>query len=424
MKSKTLWSALAGCALLTLMSVSAWAQVGRLEGDVVKEGSKEPIVGAEVVIERTDIKGTYPVKTDKKGHFLHAGVPLTGTYTVLVSAPGCEPTFLSGIRVINNNEPLKIELRAGDGRKLTMEDVKKAGGVAKAGPGGAPAPPKMSEEEMKKAKEEYEQAKKDRDEAEKYNAAIGQINVFLKAGNDMLTKNDLNGAIGQFQEAVKLNPDIHISQGNLAIALQKRGVGQFNAGNRDAAKQDFLDSIAATQKALSGLESQEKDTKMTNDPLQNRRTRTTYHVVRAESEAILATKFGDLTQVDAAVKDYTLLAELTDDPAKKKDYPLKAAKVYFDAGKSEEAVTAYNKILESDPENVEALYNLGLAYAGVGKFQESANTLQKFVDKAPATDQRVAEAKSVIKDLIVGNNLQPPKSEPTKGKGAPAKKKP
>jgi hypothetical protein len=35
----------------------------------------------------------------------------------------------------------------------------------------------------------------------------------------------------------------------------------------------------------------------------------------------------------------------------------------------------------------------------------------------------VADTKTVIKDLVVGNNLQPPKSDPGRGKG-PAKKKP
>ena len=42
---------------------------------------------------------------------------------------------------------------------------------------------------------------------------------------------------------------------------------------------------------------------------------------------------------------------------------------------------------------------------------------------APGTDPRVPEVKTVLKDLVVGNNLQAPKSEPAK-KGVPAKKKP
>jgi hypothetical protein len=116
MNIKHLLSVFAGCALIALASLTATAQTGRFEGDVVKADTKEPIVGAEVQIERTDIKGSYPVKTDKKGHFLHAGVPYVGTYTVIVSAPGCQPDFIQNIKG-SFTEPIKFELRPGDGKK-------------------------------------------------------------------------------------------------------------------------------------------------------------------------------------------------------------------------------------------------------------------------------------------------------------------
>src|SRR5262249_44706398 len=107
MKIKNLISAV---VLIAFASFAAHAQVGQIQGDVFKAGTKEPIVGAEVQIERTDIKGSYPVKSDKKGHFLHAGVPAVGTYTVIVSAPNCEPFFQTGIRP--GGDPIKVELRA------------------------------------------------------------------------------------------------------------------------------------------------------------------------------------------------------------------------------------------------------------------------------------------------------------------------
>src|SRR5262249_7465067 len=250
MKIKHLLSVFAGCALIALASLTAMAQTGRFEGDVVKADTKEPIVGAEVQIERTDIKGTSGVKTDRKGHFLHAGAPYAGTYTILVSAPGCRPDLIQNVKG-SFSEPLKFELQPGDGKKLTMADVK---GMAANAPKGGGAGPKMSEGEMKKAQEDYEKAKKEKDEAEKYKWGVEQINVQLKAGNEAMAKNDFNAAITSFKEAININPNIHISQGNLGIALQKRAVAQFNSGNRDAAKQDFLDSIEAMNKALTGLD--------------------------------------------------------------------------------------------------------------------------------------------------------------------------
>ncbi len=433
MKSKNLMAALIrigmGCALLSLLTVSAFAQLGRIEGEVVKAGTTEPIIGATVEIVRMDIKGNYPLKSDKKGKFLHAGVPYVGKYTILVSADGFEPTFL-GPDIRPTGEPIKIELRPGDGRKITIDDVKKMQAGAKgAGPAaaGAAAAPKMTPEEAKKAKEEYEKAMAERGEAEKFNTSIQQINLKLKEGNDAMAKPDLPAAIAAFKEAVALNPNIHISNGHLAIALQKRAVNEFNGGQRDPAKQDFLDSIAASNKAIEGLDAQEKDTKMKNDLVQNKANRRTYHVVRAESESILGTKFGDGAQADAAVKDYQMIASLTDDPAEKKKYPLKAANLLREtAGKQAEAVAAYKAILEAEPDNVEALYGLGLVYANEEKtWQESANMLQKFADKAPDNDPRVAEAKTVIGALLQGNkNLVVPKSDSGSKSKGPVKKKP
>ncbi|MFN0112656.1 MAG: tetratricopeptide repeat protein [Blastocatellia bacterium] len=424
MKIKSLLPAmvttLAACALFALLSVSAFAQVGRLEGDVIKAGGTEPVVGAEVQIIRTDIKGNYPVKTDKKGHFLHAGVPFVGTYTILISAEGCEPAFFAGLRP--DKEPLKVELRPGDGRKLTLEDIKKASSGAGGNTAGA-APPKMSEADKKKADEEYKKAMAERDEAEKFNSSIAVINVKLKEGNDAMTKNDFGAAITAFKEAVAANPTIHISQGNLAIALQKRAVKSFNESNRDAAKQDFLESIVACNKAMESLEAQEKDAKQKNDPAQNKVNRRTYLTVRAESEAILGGKYYDGPQAEAAVKDYNAIAELTDDPVKKKEFPVKGAKVLFDAGQTDAAIAAYQKVLEADPSNIEGWYGIGMAYANAAKFKESADSLQTFVEKAP-NDPRAIEAKAVITELVRGNNLPPPKSlDDGKRKAAPAPKK-
>lgn len=434
MKSKNLIAAFLrvgmGCALLSLLTISAFAQLGRIEGEVVKAGTTEPVVGASIEIVRMDIKGSYPLKSDKKGKFLHAGVPYVGNYTILVSADGFEPTFLGpGIRP--TGDLLKVEMRPGDGRKITIEDVKKAQGGGGKGPAaaaaGAAAAPKMSAEDAKKAKEEFEKAKAERDEAEKFNSSIQQINLKLKEGNDAMAKPDLPAAIAAFKEAVALNPNIHISNGNLAIALQKRAVSEFNGGQRDPAKQDFLDSIAASNKAIESLDAQEKDPKMKNDPVQNKGNRRTYHVVRAESESILGTKFGDGEKADAAVKDYQIIATLTDDPAEKKKYPLKAANLLREtAGKQAEAVAAYKAILDAEPDNIEALYGLGLVYANEEKtWQDSANMLQKFADKAPDNDPRVAEAKTVIGALLQGNkNLVVPKSDSGAKSKGPAKKKP
>jgi len=419
MKIKHLLSVFAGCALIALASLTTAAQTGRLEGDVVKADTKEPIVGAEVQIERTDIKGNYPVKTDKKGHFLHAGVPYTGTYTIMVSAPGCQPDFIQGIKG-SHSEALKFELRSGDGRKLTIADVK--GMQANASKGG----PQMSAADQKKAMEEYE---KKRAEIESKNKKMTEehesMKKFFEQGQQLAANKDYAGAINAYNEASKLDAEQDAIWANLSLALYNRGVTFYNESTKDMskrepAKQDFNDAVNAIGKALAIVEP------LLNDPAKGadaKKKKGQYIKIKADAEGLLAKRLGVMEMVEPAVKDYREAAEMAATPADKVKFQLGAAEVYFDSGKAEEAVAAYTAIIEANPDNLDAIYKLGLAYASVAKFQESANTFQKFLDKAPETDGRVLEVKAVLKDLIVGNNLQPPKSEPAKGR-APAKRKP
>jgi cytochrome c-type biogenesis protein CcmH/NrfG len=420
MKIKNLLSVFAGCALIAFASLTVSAQVGRLEGDIIKADTKEPVPNAEVMIERTDIKGSYKASVDKKGHFLHAGVPLTGTYTILVSAPGCEPTFLTGIRAINS-EPIKIELRPGDGRKLTLNDVK--GIQANAPKGGQ----QMSAADAKKAEEEYN---KKRAEVESKNKKMMEehesMKKFFEQGQQLAANKDYTGAITAYNEAGKLDPEQQAIWANLALALYNRGVTYYNESTkdmskRDPAKQDFNDSVTAIGKAIALVEPQLSDPAKA---AQAKKQKAQYVKIKADAEGLLAKRLGVMDMVEPAVKDYREAAELAETPADKTKFQLAAAEVYFDSGKAEEAVAAYTSFIEANPDNLDAIYKLGLAYASVAKFQESANTFQKFLDKAPDNDARVPEVKAVLKDLVVGNNLQPPKSEPDKRRPAPAKRKP
>jgi len=414
MKIKNFLATLSGMALLVLATVTASAQVGRIEGTVVKAGSGEPILGAEVRIERTDIKGSYPVKTDKKGVFLHAGVPYVGTYTLIVSAPECAPYFLTGVRP--TGDPIKIELQSGDGRKLTLDDVKRMQSAAPAGP-----QKQMSAEEIKAQQAEYEKKKA---EIEKQKADFEGMKKFFEQGQQLASAKDYPGAINAYTEAAKLDPEQQAIWGNLALAHYNRGVTYINESlkdpsKRDSAKQDFNDSIVAIDKAIALNEA------ALNDPAKGaaaKKSKSQYLKIKGDAESLLAKRLGVMDAAPKAVKSYKDAAALTDSADEKKSFELKAAETLFEAGMAEEAVTAYQGILANDAGNTEALYKLGLAYASVAKFQESADTLQKFIDNAPESDPRLAEVKAVIKDLVVGNNLKQPSADSKKR--APAKRKP
>ncbi|MDZ4799412.1 MAG: carboxypeptidase-like regulatory domain-containing protein, partial [Bryobacteraceae bacterium] len=72
--------------LLVLAGAAAMAQTSQIEG-VVKGADGQPLKDALIRIERTDIKGSYKVKTKKKGDYLHAGLPL-GTYDIFCDVDG------------------------------------------------------------------------------------------------------------------------------------------------------------------------------------------------------------------------------------------------------------------------------------------------------------------------------------------------
>jgi tetratricopeptide (TPR) repeat protein len=93
MKIRNLAFSVAGMALFALAS---FAQITGLEG-VVKGTDGKVVQGAEVRIHRTDIKGDYKCKTDKKGHYIYNGLPI-GTYDISLWIEGKQVDQLKGVK--------------------------------------------------------------------------------------------------------------------------------------------------------------------------------------------------------------------------------------------------------------------------------------------------------------------------------------
>src|SRR5580704_16816281 len=79
-----------------LFSVSCWGQTTAFEGDVKGEDGK-PLVKVPVHLDRKDIKGSYKVNTDKKGHYYYGGLPL-GTYKIWVEVDGKERDSVNNVK--------------------------------------------------------------------------------------------------------------------------------------------------------------------------------------------------------------------------------------------------------------------------------------------------------------------------------------
>lgn len=416
MRITKLFPALLSIAFLAMIAASALAQVGRIEGDVKKADTNEPIADAVVDIVRTDIKGNYTVKTDKKGHYLHAGVPFVGTYTILVSAPGYAPTFLPGVRP--DREPANFKLLPGDGRKLTIEEAQKSAPAASAGGGGAAGAKTAADN--KKAQEEIDKKNKEiMAHNEKIKADFEKMKGLFESGQTKFKASDWAGAVSDFKEAIALDPEQHVVHYNLSLALYNQGVTQLNdsvKGNdpskKEAAKMSFTDSVASANKAIAGLDASAAAEPAKAGTPEMKQNKIGYLKVRADASSLLGKRFFDVAMAEASNKDYNDMAAMIDDPAKKKEYIFKGAETLREAGKGDLAIAAYKKLLEMDPNNADALYGLGVAYASQeSTFQDAADMLQAFVDKAP-NDPRANDAKLVIDALRVGNNIKPSKVAP------------
>jgi tetratricopeptide (TPR) repeat protein len=127
----------------------------------------------------------------------------------------------------------------------------------------------------------------------------------------------------------------------------------------------------------------------------------------------------DTTQADAGLAAFNDYIEAEPDAAKKAKARNDLAKMLLDAGAADKALAEYQKILTDDPDNVDALigaglalYNLAYASNDKAKFQEAANYLQRFVDKAPDTNPLKADAKAVLEEVKNQQNIKPEKTAP------------
>lgn len=98
-------------AMMLMFTGVASAQLSRIRGVVLGEDGA-PLQKAVIKIERTDMKGNYEVKTNKKGEYLHAGIPFGGTFNVVLTVNGQERDKVSGVRTkFGGEEEINFNLK-------------------------------------------------------------------------------------------------------------------------------------------------------------------------------------------------------------------------------------------------------------------------------------------------------------------------
>ena len=257
-----------------LFTIAGFAQTTTsLEGEVKGEDG-QPLKGALIKIDREDIKGHYQVKTDKKGHYFHAGLPI-GTYKVTLEIDGKDVDFMDKVRTtLGDPVPINFDEHANAQKQKAMTQAAESGTLTKEQERGMSAEQKAALE--KQTKERAAQLSKNKALNDTFNAGMQAINAkqydvavqqFTKASEIDANQNvvwaqladsyinlansktgpehdeAMNKGLDAFQKAITLKPDDAAYHNNYALALAKSK--KFDEAQAELAKAATLDPPSA-----------------------------------------------------------------------------------------------------------------------------------------------------------------------------------
>jgi len=343
-------------ALGLFAALPAMGQLSAMTGTVTDiHGS--PMVGAIVSIDRQDISGHYNVKTDKKGHFGHYGLPL-GTFNVALLGPDGTPLFsLRGIRT-HLGDPTIVDI---DLKKEAAESAATAAAVAS---GKGPVPAGLSKQQL----EELQKAQKQDQAARASNQKIGKL-------NQMLTENAAMQKAGQWDQAIQLMEQ--------AVALdQTHDIIFFKLGQDYTGAKQYDKAIGALQKAI------------TLKP-----TEAAYHIE-------LGSAYNKAGKTPEATAEYEKAVQI--DPTQAKQAYYNEGVVLYNQNKLDDAAVAFDKSIKADPTNAEAWYLKGMSLLNKAtldpKTQKATpapgtlEALRKYLELAP-TGPNATTAKATLEQL-------------------------
>jgi tetratricopeptide (TPR) repeat protein len=428
MLRRYLLSALASLTLIVSISGFVSAQTGALRGHVVMkqaDGTTVPAADAAVDVFRVDISGKYNTKTNKKGEFAFAGLPYTGDYIISVSMPGAQPSYFPGVKA-GRDVDYPIDLSPGDGKRLTLEEIKTlmaAGGNSTGGASKETAEERAKRAELLKKNAEITESNK---KAEASNEIIQRT---FKAGNEALRVKNYDLAIAQYEEGLRADPEHPGAPAlltNKTMALSARAIDKYNSAVKaadgaaktsgiDSAKKDWQEASEAGAKAVAMLKAMPAPTDAAG--INSAKLNLYFALLaRADATRLFVTKV-DQSKVDMGVAAYQEYLAAETDPVKKSKAEHDLAQMLFDANVFDRALLEYQKILEANPDDLNALlragqslFNIGAINTDKAKYQEAANYLAKFVDKAPDTDPFKADAKAILDALKDQENVKPEKT--------------
>lgn len=333
---------------IMLCTSAAWAQVTTLEGHV-KGSDGQPVKGALVKLQRTDIKGHYQVKSDKKGHWFYTGLPL-GTYDITCEIDGKVVDSVKNVRSkYGDTTVVDFDAHKAQQQQAEMQQAMQSGTLTKEQERGMTAEQKAALE--KQMKEQSESIKKNK-----------ALNDEFNAGKTAAQAKDYATAEQHFQKAGEIDPAQIAIWAALGDAEYQWGMSQ-PATQRNAT----LDKAAEAYKKALAL-------KPDDAALYNQ----------------LGNVYGAEGKIPEATEALTKAAQLDPQMAAKAYYNLGANLV--NTGKSDEAADFFKKAIDADPTYADAHYQYGICLMAKAQVDASgkitppegtADQFQKYLELKP-----------------------------------------
>lgn len=345
-----------------LASLPAWAQTTTLEGQA-KDQNGQPIKGATVVLNRTDMKGHYHVKTDKKGHWLYMGLPY-GSYDISLVVNGQTVDKVNNVHS-KYSEPQTVdfnEKQHAEQQQVTAAANAAGQATAEQEKGMTAEQKKQFEEQLKKHEEEI---KKNKALNDAYNAGINAMKE-ADAATGAQKATDYQQAITSLNQAGQIDPNqvaIWSHLGDAYYGLAKAQAAPANEASYNQALQSY-------QKALG----------MTQNPA---------------DQSALYINMGNIYAAEKKpdqAKDSLNKAVALNPTAAKTAYFNMAANL-VNSGHPEEALPFFQKVVQADPNNAESWYEIGSLSMAQGTVDpktgkqnyppETETALKKYLEIAP-----------------------------------------
>ena len=359
MPSKTIRHCVLATLALALFASSAVAQVGSVRGKVI-DANGQGIRDAMVYIERVGVRGNYKVKTNKRGNYFHAGLPL-GQYNVRLEIDAKPVYSVNGYQVkLGEEKPLDFDL----GEILRERQATQSSG----------GPTKDQVAAMSDAqRKEYEKALKARQQQISKNK---KLNETFNLGMEAKRLKDYAVAVQHFREAAAVDEKQDVIWGNLAEALAglvttKTGADREQAGN---------DAIDAYLKAIE----------LKPDPA--------YH----NNLGLLLVR---LQRIEEGKAELEKAAQLS--PENAGTYYFNLGAVMVNTGNTDGAISAFTKATEAQPDFANAYYQLATVLVGTAEMKEDGSVIpapgtveayQKYLDLEP-TGPYAASAQAMVQSL-------------------------